>query len=120
MAGEPAAARPEIDLAGRVAVVTGASRGLGRAIALGLASAGADVVLVSRDERRLEETAGLTRDGTGRSPHVAPADVTSAAATEQVRESTERRFGAATILVNGAATFGLSPSSPRRIRTTGC
>ena len=106
MAREQAAARPEVDLAGRLAVVTGASRGLGRAIALGLASAGANLVLVARDEGRLEETAGLIRDRTGRSPHVAPADVTSAGAIEQVRESTERRFGAPTILVNGAATFG--------------
>jgi short-subunit dehydrogenase len=48
----------KVSLQGRTAVVTGASRGLGRALALGLAEQGADLVLVARDSERLEEVAG--------------------------------------------------------------
>ena len=49
---------PSFSLSGRTALVTGASRGLGRAIALGLAAAGADLVLAARDEAKLQEVAG--------------------------------------------------------------
>ena len=48
---------PETELQGRIAVITGASRGIGKAIALELASAGATVALVGRDEAKLAETA---------------------------------------------------------------
>src|SRR5664280_1267627 len=60
---------------GRVAVVTGAGLGIGRGIALGLAEAGADVVLASRTEADLDEVAGRVRS-LGRRALVVPTDVT--------------------------------------------
>ena len=64
-------------LAGRRALVTGASGDLGRGIAVALADAGADVVLVARNADKLEHTAALVA-ATGRRAVVAPADVTDA------------------------------------------
>jgi gluconate 5-dehydrogenase len=49
------------ELKGKVALVTGASKGLGREIAVALAGAGADLILMSRDLEKLEETARLAR-----------------------------------------------------------
>ena len=62
------------DLSGRVALVTGASRGIGRGIAEGLAEAGADIALVSRDAAGLAEVADRVR-ALGRRAEVVPADV---------------------------------------------
>src|SRR5665213_3851347 len=62
------------DLSGRVAVVTGAGLGIGRGIAIGLAEAGADVVLAARTEADLEEVAARVR-ATGRRALVVPTDV---------------------------------------------
>ena len=90
---------PEVDLSGEVAVVTGASRGLGRSIALALANAGAEVVVVARNEAGLEQTAEVIRESTGRPALACRADVTSAAEVEEVRERTESQFGTATVLV---------------------
>ena len=96
----------------KVAVVTGASRGVGRAIAVALAAAGADVVVTARDRDRLLAAARDVREASGREPLVAAADVTSAAAVETLRLETDARFGAATILVNAAGVFGpLEPLS---------
>nr|WP_254657282.1 SDR family NAD(P)-dependent oxidoreductase [Sphingobium fuliginis] len=58
-------------LAGRTAMVTGASRGLGRAIALGLADAGASLILAARDGAKLEETAEEIRAAGGRAQTIA-------------------------------------------------
>lgn len=71
---------PPPDLAGGTAVVTGASSGIGRAIAVALAAAGADLWLLGRDERRLAEAAAAaTRAGAGRA-RTAALDVTDAGA----------------------------------------
>jgi len=61
-------------LAGRTALVTGASSGIGRQMALALASAGAEVVLVARREDRLADVAGAITDGGGRA-YALPADL---------------------------------------------
>jgi NAD(P)-dependent dehydrogenase (short-subunit alcohol dehydrogenase family) len=66
------------DLTGRTALVTGAGRGIGRAIACALAEAGAAVVLTSRTDTELAETADLVRASGGLAATV-PADITVAA-----------------------------------------
>jgi len=86
-----------IDLNGQVAVVTGASRGIGRAIAEKLHAAGADVVLVARNETLLEETAS-TMGGA----MVVPMDVSSADEVEAGFRSIINEKGKIDILVNNA------------------
>lgn len=86
---------------GKTAVVTGASRGIGQAIALGLARAGADVVLVARSEDRLREVAGRVRD-LGRKAHVVPCDVTDQDAVASAATRAGAAVGEVDILVNAA------------------
>jgi NAD(P)-dependent dehydrogenase (short-subunit alcohol dehydrogenase family) len=93
------------DQEGRVAVVTGGGRGLGRAIALGLARRGANVVVVSRSEEQLEETAALGAAAAG-SLAAFPADVSDAAAVSRLADRIRERLGTPTILVNAAGVFG--------------
>ena len=85
----------------RVAIVTGAGQGIGRGIAVGLAEAGADVVLAARTETDLEEVAALVRER-GRRALVVPTDVTEAAALERLVERTIAEFGRLDVLVNNA------------------
>jgi len=85
----------------RVAIVTGAGQGIGRGIAVGLAEAGADVVLAARTETDLEEVAELVRDR-GRRALVVPTDVTEAAALERLVERTIAELGRLDVLVNNA------------------
>ncbi len=85
----------------RVAIVTGAGQGIGRGIAVGLAEAGADVVLAARTETDLEEVAALVRER-GRRALVVPTDVTEAAALERLVERTIADFGRLDVLVNNA------------------
>jgi NAD(P)-dependent dehydrogenase (short-subunit alcohol dehydrogenase family) len=97
------ASDPLCDLTGRVAVVTGASRGIGEAIAAALAAAGARLVLASRKLEGVEAVAELIRAEGGEAVAVAthtghPADVQALA--ERVREA----FGGVDILINNAAT----------------
>jgi NAD(P)-dependent dehydrogenase (short-subunit alcohol dehydrogenase family) len=89
----------------RVAVVTGASRGLGREVALALAARGDRVALVARSERDLRETALLAAE-TGGEAAVLPLDVTQPAHVGRLAADVEERFGPVSILVNAAGIFG--------------
>ena len=85
----------------RVAVVTGAGLGIGRGIALGLAEAGADLVLAARTRSDLEEVAGLV-ERPGRRALVVPTDVTDAPPLERLVDAAVAEFGRLDILVNNA------------------
>jgi len=89
------------DLTGKTALVTGASRGIGRALAVGLARAGADVALSARDEARLREVQAEI-EGLGRTAVVLPADVTDAQACGQLAADAIAVLGVLDVLVNNA------------------
>ncbi|MDN5855171.1 MAG: SDR family oxidoreductase, partial [Actinomycetia bacterium] len=94
----------------RVAVVTGASRGIGAATARALAAAGARVVLAARDQARLDEVAeDITRTGPGPAL-VVPTDVTDAADVAALMHRTTETFGRLDIAVNNAAGGGHRPT----------
>lgn len=88
-------------LAGRRAIVTGASRGIGRAIALALAEAGADVGLVSRSVTDLETVADEVR-ALGRRATVARMDVTDAASVNAAVDAAREGLGGLDIMVNNS------------------
>jgi len=90
-----------IRLEGRVAVVTGASKGLGEAIALELAGAGARLALVARDRGQLEQAAASVR-GRGAEAEAFVADVRDEAQVAALAAAVEARFSAVHILVNSA------------------
>jgi NAD(P)-dependent dehydrogenase (short-subunit alcohol dehydrogenase family) len=92
-----------IDLAGRVAIVTGGSRGVGRGIAERLLEAGADVVICGRHEPASLPAAAA------RSAYFVPADVREPAQIERVVRFTQERFGRLDVLVNNA---GGAPAAP--------
>ncbi|MCL4368428.1 MAG: SDR family NAD(P)-dependent oxidoreductase, partial [Actinobacteria bacterium] len=92
-----------IDLSGKVALVTGAGRGIGRAIALSLAQAGADVCVTARTGAQIAETADLVRR-VGRAALAVPADATDAEAIALVVDHTLRSLGGLHVLVNNAGT----------------
>jgi NAD(P)-dependent dehydrogenase (short-subunit alcohol dehydrogenase family) len=91
------------DLTGRTAVVTGATRGLGRAFARALAEAGADIVAVGRDEVAAAEVEEELAD-VGRRTQIVIADVTSRSEVERVLAAAVDQFGAVDVLVNNAGT----------------
>ncbi len=95
--------RPTPDLAGRVAVVTGASRGIGAAAARALAEAGCDVVLASRDEVALERVAGEI-ERLGRRALVHPIDLARLDGIEGLIDRAARDLGRLDILINNAGT----------------
>src|SRR4029453_9346022 len=88
-------------LHGRTALITGASKGLGKAMALALAEAGAGVALVSRDEGKLQAAAEQVRKAGGRA-EVFVADVTDEAQVTKLREDFTEKFGRLHILINNA------------------
>lgn len=97
------------DLTGRVALVTGSSRGIGRALAAGLAEAGATVVLNGLDADRLEATrAALAAEHGGRI-HAVAFDVTEEAAVEEAVARIEAEAGPLEVLVNNAGVQHRQP-----------
>lgn len=89
------------DLTGRTALVTGASRGIGKALALGLAAAGADVAVSARDEQALIGVAEQV-EALGRLAVVLPADVTDAEACAQLVSDAVAALDHLDVLVNNA------------------
>ncbi|PYM32677.1 MAG: hypothetical protein DME15_13290 [Candidatus Rokuibacteriota bacterium] len=94
-------------LDGQVAIVTGAGRGIGRAIAEALAREGAAVVLAARTRQQLAEVAAAVKSGGGRALAV-PTDVTLDAAVDALVEQTVAELGRVDLLVTaaGVASFG--------------
>ena len=91
-------------LDGRVALVTGGARGLGRMMATALAQAGADVAITARALDSCAETAAFIRETTGRRCQGFAADVTIAAHVDRLAADVERELGRIDILVNNAGT----------------
>lgn len=91
------------DLTGKCAVVIGGTSGLGRAIALGLAEAGADTVASARRPEEVEATAAAI-EALGRRTLRVPADVRDRASLEELHKIVTERFGRVDILVNAAGT----------------
>src|ERR1700682_4083766 len=92
-------------LAGKVAVVTGGGRGIGRAIVLKFAGEGAAVVLAAHTESEIEAVAKEIRDAGGRHPRV-PADVADEKHCERLISASVAQFGRIDILVNNAGEYG--------------
>jgi NAD(P)-dependent dehydrogenase (short-subunit alcohol dehydrogenase family) len=96
-------------LAGRVAIVTGASRGIGAATAWALARAGASVVLAARSEAALTDLAGQITTAGGRA-HAVPTDVSDPPSVRRLVEQTLSAFGRLDAAVNNAAGGGHLPT----------
>lgn len=92
---------PQMRLDGRVALITGGSRGLGLGMALALAHAGADVALVSRNPDELEKAANLVR-ASGREALTLPADLGEISKVHKLVRGAVEHFGRLDILVNAA------------------
>jgi 3-oxoacyl-[acyl-carrier protein] reductase len=93
--------RIQVDLTGQTAIVTGASRGIGKAIALELGKAGAQVACVARNQEKLQTTVDQIQEA-GSTAAVYPCDVTDSAAVTQVIEDVINNWGQLDILVNNA------------------
>ena len=93
----------EHELSGRVALVTGASRNIGRAIALDLAAAGASVAVNARVSREAAEAVAQEIEAQGGKALVALGDVTDEAAVQGIVDAAVARFGRLDMVINNAA-----------------
>lgn len=100
---------PAFDLTGKVAVVIGGTSGIGRAIALGLADAGADVVSTSRRPEQVETTAREIEERGRRTLEIV-SDVTDKASLQKVLDACIETFGKVDILVNSAGKTKRAPT----------
>jgi 3-oxoacyl-[acyl-carrier protein] reductase len=98
---DPKNRRIQVDLSGQTAIVTGASRGIGKAIAMRLAAAGAKVACVARSADKLKETADAIA-AAGGTAEVHPCDVTDSAAVSKLVEELAEKWGGLDIVVNNA------------------
>lgn len=105
------------DLHGKVALVTGASRGLGRCIAMALAAHGAQVVVTARSDVSLRETAALIH-AAGGVAHAVEADISRIESVRALKARVRESVGPPAILVNAAGVFGpvqpIQESDPER------
>ncbi|HEY8490044.1 MAG TPA: SDR family oxidoreductase [Dehalococcoidia bacterium] len=99
----------ELGLAGKVALVTGGSEGIGKATALELAREGARVAICARRQEVLEAAAAEIRRETGGEVLAVPADVRRAEDVERFVRESYRRFGRIDVLVNNAGTAAGAP-----------
>lgn len=100
----------QLPLADHIALVTGASRGIGRAAALALAQAGAHVVAVARTQGALEALDDEIRSATGQSATLVPLDIAEGDGLDQLGLAIHQRFGRLDVLVHAAAILG--PMTP--------
>ncbi len=94
-------------LAGRIALVTGASRGIGYALALGLAQAGAHVIATARTQAGLEELDDAILADTGTHATLVPLDITDGDGLDRLGAAIYERFGKLDILISNAGELGL-------------
>jgi NAD(P)-dependent dehydrogenase (short-subunit alcohol dehydrogenase family) len=92
------------DLSGRVALITGGSKGLGKAMARGLAEAGADIVIASRHEAELQSALQEILAGTGRKGRYFVADLSIREEADKLAKATIDAMGRIDILINNAGT----------------
>jgi NAD(P)-dependent dehydrogenase (short-subunit alcohol dehydrogenase family) len=92
------------DLSGRVALVTGGSKGLGKAMARGFAEAGADIVISSRHEDELKSALAEILQGTGRKGRYFVTDMTKRDEVQRLAKLAADAFGHIDILINNAGT----------------
>jgi 3-oxoacyl-[acyl-carrier protein] reductase len=97
-----------VRLAGKTALVTGASKGIGRAVALSLAGEGARVALMARGEAGLQEVAEQIRRGGGQALSIV-ADVVGEDAAARAFAAAERELGPVSVLVNNAGIVEIAP-----------
>lgn len=102
-------ALPIFDLTGRVALITGGNKGLGKAMARGLAQAGADVVIASRHADQLESALAEILAGTGRRGAFVPCDMADRAAVARLAETAVDRMGKVDVLINNAGQNAPQP-----------
>src|SRR3954447_10490817 len=100
----------KFDLKGKVAIVTGASSGLGVAFAEGFADAGADVVIGARRADKLEATR-TSVEKRGAACLAVPTDVADPAACQALVDAAMERFGRVDVLVNNAGVATAAPAS---------
>src|SRR3954451_12855152 len=92
------------DLTGRTALVTGGSKGLGKAMARAFAEAGADVVIASRHEDELRRALDEILAGTGRRGHYLVADLARRDDATRLAQAALKKAGRVDILINNAGT----------------
>jgi NAD(P)-dependent dehydrogenase (short-subunit alcohol dehydrogenase family) len=95
-------------LDGKIALVTGSSRSMGKAIAIAFAQEGADLVLAARTAAGLSATAGAVK-ASGREVEIVPTDLREEAQIDNLFKKTMERFGRLDILVNNAGVFDGGP-----------
>ena len=102
----------DLELAGLRAVVTGASRGIGKSVAFELAREGVELAICARNEDALQETAEEINHFTGRTIYAVAADTTDTDSVEKFFDGVNRELGGLDILVNNAAAPGGLVSGP--------